>query len=66
MMGETKSRQQWKTKLFNVSISRQVKCSLSLTCLLEVLNADIVHWEESCCGSILRTHVGNGGSISDG
>lgn len=37
-----------------------------ITCLLEVLNTDVVHREESCCSSILRTHVGDGGSVSDG
>lgn len=36
------------------------------TCLLEVLNADVIHREESCCGSVLRTHVGDGGSVGDG
>lgn len=37
-----------------------------LTCLLQVLDADVVHREESCSGSIFRAHVGDGCSVSDG
>lgn len=37
-----------------------------LTGLLQVLDADVVHREESCSGSVLGTHVGDGGSVSDG
>lgn len=43
-----------------------VECFPILTGLLQVLNADVVHWEERCRGSVLWTHVGNGSSISDG
>lgn len=39
---------------------------LPLTCLLQVLDADVVHREESCRGSVLWTHVGDGGSVSNG
>lgn len=51
----------------NIHISNMTaKCFPTLTGLLQVLNANIVHREERCRGSVLRTHVGNGGSISDG
>lgn len=36
------------------------------TGLLQILNADLVHGEEGCRGSVLWTHVGDGGSVSDG
>lgn len=60
----------------NISISFHVSSHMQLrtqtvgqqlgTCLLEVLNADVIHREESCCGSVLWTHVGDGGSVGDG
>lgn len=40
--------------------------TLPLTSLLEVLNTDVVHGEESRCGSVLWTHVGDSGTIGDG
>lgn len=40
--------------------------SLALTGLLQVLNADVVHREERCRGSILWAHVGDGGPVGDG
>lgn len=43
----------------------QPECFSVLTSLLQVLNADVIHREERRRGSILWTHVGNGGSISD-
>ena len=37
-----------------------------LTRLLQVLDADVVHGEEGGRGSVLGTHVGDGGSVGDG
>lgn len=55
-----------KVSNLNSSLNAVISSSPALTCLLQVLNADIVHGEESCRGSVLRTHVGDGGSVSNG
>lgn len=36
-----------------------------LTCLFQVLDADVVHREERCSGSIFGTHVSDGCSVSN-
>ena len=36
------------------------------TCLSEVLDADVVHWEVAHGGPILWTHVGDGCSVCNG
>lgn len=36
------------------------------TCLLEVLEAHFIDREEAYSGTILRTHVGDGSSVSNG
>lgn len=38
----------------------------ALTCLHQVLDTDFINWEEGSGCSILWTHVGNGGSVSNG
>lgn len=40
--------------------------SVVLTSLYQVPNANIIHWEIGSCCSILWTHIGNGGSVSNG
>lgn len=47
-------------------VLKSIHLSTTLTCLLQVLDADVVHREESSCGSVLWTHVGDGGSVSNG
>ena len=37
-----------------------------ITSLIEVLQTHLVHWEEAYSGTILRTHVGDCSSVSDG
>lgn len=38
---------------------------LTLTSLYQVPNANIIHWEIGSCCSVLWTHIGNGGSVSN-
>ena len=49
-------------------MNSQVRCECvsALTCLLEVLHADVVNGEECGGGAVLWAHVGDGGTVSDG
>lgn len=38
---------------------------LTLTSLYQVPNANIIHWKIGSCCSVLWTHIGNGGSVSN-
>ena len=42
-----------------------LECVLMLACLFEVLEAHFIHREEAYGGTIFRTHVGDGSSVSN-
>ena len=46
-------------------LTKPRRCA-SLTGLLQVLDADVVHGEEGGGGAVLGTHVGDGGAVGDG